>query len=50
MSFDKLGITADSVTEVDVSVKDAGGCTLLLKDGSTLILTAGGTYFELVRA
>lgn len=50
MSFLKLGITADSITQVDVSSSDSGGCVLLIKDSNTLILVAGGTYFELTRA
>lgn len=49
MSFDQLGITADSVTSVTVSGGSAGGCALLLKDENTMVLTAGGTYFELTR-
>ncbi|SHI16377.1 Signal transducer regulating beta-lactamase production, contains metallopeptidase domain [Sporobacter termitidis DSM 10068] len=51
MTFDKLGITADSVDAVDVGgPQGAGGCTLLVKDKNTVILAAGGTYFELSRA
>lgn len=50
LSLDKLGIDADSVTRVEVSGSGVGGCTLLIKDSSTMILVAGGTYFELVRA
>jgi predicted small lipoprotein YifL len=49
MSFDQLGITTESVTAVAVSGQDVGGCTLLLKDENTMILMAGGTYFELTR-
>ena len=49
MNFDTLGIDADSVTEVTVSGPDVSGCTLLIKDGDTMILSAGRTYFELVR-
>jgi bla regulator protein blaR1 len=49
MTFDKLGITADSVTEVTAYDADGNGCTLLVKDDNTLIVVGGGTYFELVR-
>ncbi len=49
MNFDTLGIDADSVTEVTVSGPDVSGCTLLIKDGDTMIMSAGRTYFELVR-
>jgi hypothetical protein len=49
ISFDQLGITAASVNEVIVPGQDAGGCTLLIKDQNTMILAAGGTYFELTR-
>lgn len=48
-TFDKLGITAGSINAVYVSNPDAGGCTLLVKDKNSMILVAGGTYFELTR-
>ena len=47
MSFEKLGIRADSVTEVQISGSDGTSGTFFVKDSSTLILLAGGTYFEL---
>jgi bla regulator protein BlaR1 len=49
MTFDNLGIGTDAVTEI--SVTDANGvvCTFLVIDENTLILSGGGTYFELVR-
>jgi hypothetical protein len=49
MTFDNLGIGTDEVTEI--SVMDANGvvCTFLVIDENTLILSGGGTYFELVR-
>ncbi len=50
MSFDKLGLSAESASLFTVSVSDAGGCVLLVKDADTLILCAGGTFFELTRA
>ena len=51
MTFAQLDISADTVTEVVVSGADAiGGCSLLLKDSDTMILIAGGTYFELSRS
>lgn len=50
MTFDKLGITTDSVTEIIIGGSDeTAGCTLLLKDNSTVILIAGGTYFALMK-
>lgn len=50
MTFDKLGITTDSVTEIVVTGSgETAGCTLLLKDDKTIILIAGGTYFELMK-
>ncbi len=50
MTFDKLGITTNSVTAVVIAESDeTAGCTLLLKDNSTIILIAGGTYFELMK-
>lgn len=49
MSLDKLGIDADSVTEVTISGPDGGAYILLIKDSDTMILATGGTYFELAR-
>jgi beta-lactamase regulating signal transducer with metallopeptidase domain len=50
MSFEKLGLSAESASLFTVSVSGAGGCVLLVKDADTLILSAGGTFFELTRA
>ncbi|MEL7563956.1 MAG: hypothetical protein AAGU27_03640 [Dehalobacterium sp.] len=47
MSFDKLGIDTDSVTELIISGLDASAI-LLIKDSDSMILVAGGTCFELV--
>ena len=49
MSFDKLGIVADTITEVNVSDANGFVCTFLVKDDNTLILCGGGTFFELIR-
>ncbi len=49
MTLNKLGITADSVTQVSASDSEGNGCTFLVKDDNTLIVIGGGTYFELVR-
>lgn len=50
MSFEKIGISTDSVAVVDVAGSEGtAGCSLLVKDSNTIILVAGGTYFELVR-
>lgn len=49
MSFDTLGIQADSVTEVQITGADGMSGVLLVKSSDTIILAAGGTYFELIR-
>ncbi|MDF2587897.1 MAG: peptidase BlaR1 [Anaerocolumna sp.] len=49
MTFDKLGITSDSITEVTVTNKDGFVSNFLVKDDNTLIISGGGTYFELTR-
>lgn len=49
VSFDTLGIAADSLTMVEVSASGTGGCILLVKNADTLLLAAGGTYFLLTR-
>lgn len=50
MSFDKLGLSADSAALYAVSISGAVGCVLLVKDVNTMILCAGGAFFELARA
>lgn len=49
MSFDTLGISTDSISLVQVTGSDGVSGTLLIKDSNTMILIAGGTYFELVK-
>ncbi|MBP1756498.1 MAG: peptidase BlaR1 [Firmicutes bacterium] len=49
MSFEKLGITGDKVTEIVATDSKGNGATFLIKDENTLIVVGGGTYFELVR-
>lgn len=49
MSFDTLGISTDSVTEVQVTGQNEIGGVFLLKDSNTIIMIAGGTYFELIK-
>lgn len=49
MTFDKLGIMADSISEITVSDSNGNGCTFLVKDNNTLIMYGGGTYFELIK-
>lgn len=49
MRFDTLGISTDSVTEVQVTGPDGVSGAFLIKDSNTIILIAGGTYFELVK-
>jgi hypothetical protein len=50
MSFDKLGLDGVDASLMGVSVSGAGGCVLLVKDAATIVLCAGGTFFELTRA
>ncbi|MDF2487040.1 MAG: peptidase BlaR1, partial [Herbinix sp.] len=45
MSFDLLGLTGDTVTEIVAVDAEGNGCTFLIKDENTLILVGGGTYF-----
>lgn len=49
MTFDKLGLEGDSVTEITAVDSERNGCTFFIKDNDTLIVYGGGTYFELVR-
>lgn len=49
MSFDKLGVKADSISDVTVSDSNRTGFIFFIKDDNTLIIYGGGTYFELVR-
>ncbi|MDF2544354.1 MAG: peptidase [Herbinix sp.] len=49
MSFELLGISAESVTEITVSDANNVGYSFLIKDENTLVLIGGGTYFELIR-
>jgi bla regulator protein blaR1 len=49
MTFDNLGIKADSVTEISVADADGAVYSFLVKDENTLILIGGGTYFELTK-
>jgi hypothetical protein len=49
VTFDKLGIKADSIIQVDIVDSKYNGCTFFIKDNNTLILYGGGTFFELVR-
>lgn len=49
MSVDTLGIKTDDVTEVQVTGPDDVSGVFIVKDNNTIILIAGGTYFELVK-
>jgi hypothetical protein len=49
MTFEKLGIKADSIPQVTVSDSNGNSFTFLMKDNNTLIVIGGGTYFELQR-
>ncbi|MDW0117448.1 hypothetical protein QTL97_10920 [Sporosarcina thermotolerans] len=46
--FDLLGIKAP-ITEINVSDSNGHVATFFIKDDNTLIITGGGTYFELIR-
>ena len=46
--FDLLGIKAP-ITEINVSDSNGHVSTFFIKDDNTLIITGGGTYFELIR-
>ena len=47
--FDLLGIKAPTITEINVSDSNGHVSTFFIKDDNTLIITGGGTYFELIR-
>lgn len=49
MSFDRLGIRSNSVSEVQVSDSKGNQVRFFIKDINTLIIYGGNTYFELVR-
>lgn len=49
MTFDKLGVKADSISEITVSDSKGTVCIFFIKDDNTLIIYGGDTYFELVR-
>jgi len=46
---DLLGIKAPTITEINVSDSNGHVSTLIIKDDNTLIISGGGTYFELIR-
>ena len=47
MTFEKLGIKANSLTEINVKDSKGNRCNFYIKDKNTLILYGGGVYFEL---
>ena len=47
--FDLLGIKAPTITEINVSDSNGHVSTFFIKDDNTLIISGGGTYFELIR-
>jgi len=47
--FDLLGIKAPTITEIIVSDSNGHVSTFFIKDDNTLIISGGGTYFELIR-
>jgi hypothetical protein len=50
MTFDRLGIKSESITEIDARDTKWNGCTFYIKDTNTLILFGGGIYLELDRS
>ena len=46
--FDLLGLKAP-ITEINVSDSNGHVSTFFIKDDNTLIISGGGTYFELIR-
>lgn len=47
ITLKQLGINSDPITRVHVEDSKGNGCNFYIKDDNTLILSAGGTYFEL---
>ncbi|MCG7345536.1 hypothetical protein MHZ92_15485 [Sporosarcina sp. ACRSL] len=47
--FDILGIKGPTITEINVSGSNGPVSTFFIKDDNTLIISGGGTYFELIR-
>ncbi|MBO0589240.1 hypothetical protein [Sporosarcina sp. E16_8] len=47
--FDLLGIKAPTITEINVSDSNGQVSIFFIKDDNTLIISGGGTYFELSR-
>jgi hypothetical protein len=47
--FDLLGLEGPTFTEINVSDSNGPVSTFLIKDDNTLIISGGGTYFELIR-
>lgn len=50
ITFEKLAIKGDYITEVTVNDSQDRGCVFYIKDNTTLILYGGGVYFQLNRA
>ena len=49
ITFERLGIKGDSITEVMITGLKDIECIFYVKDANTLILSGGGVYFELIR-
>lgn len=49
MDLDRLGVKADSISEITVTDSNGVVSTFLVKDENTLIIVGGGTYFEVGR-
>jgi hypothetical protein len=49
MTLDRLGVNAESISEITVTDSKGAVSTFFIKDENTLIIYGGGTYFELNR-
>lgn len=47
---DLLGLDGDEITEISITDADGYVSTLILKDKDTMLVSGGGTYFELTRS
>ncbi|QAA30783.1 hypothetical protein [Clostridium manihotivorum] len=49
VTFEKLGISSDYITAVNIKDTKGNSCLIYIKDDNTLILVGGGAYFQLDR-
>lgn len=48
-TFETLGITGDSVKQINVSNSYGFGCSFYVKDENTILICQDGVFFEAVR-